>query len=274
VTRVLVAGQGEGEQRTILERADAAAETGYGPYGRRETFIDQRQTDDADELTQAGDKALAEGAAGSTVTAVPGDSQTMRYPQDWTVGDTVAIVVDGREESAQVTSATIVAGTGGITVGAGIGDVQGWDPQAGLRAQTDAVEARLSHLERTAEAGGSALPDSLPAIANPGLTVATGWTLTGQQAFTTWGPLRFLRVAFTRTGATITSTNGNVADTDLGTLPDAWRPPIDIALLASGYKFAVGVRLYTDGRLALVDSAADIATGDWLIVSALYPVFA
>jgi hypothetical protein len=271
VTRVLVAGQGEGEKRTIIERADAAAEAGYGPYGRRETFIDQRQTDDADELTQAGDKALAEGAAGSTVTAVPGDSQTMRYPQDWTVGDTVAIVVDGREESAQVTSATIVAGTGGVTIGAGIGDVQGWDPQAGLRAQTDAVEARVSHLERTAEGGGAGLPDTVPAVTDPGLTAATGWTISDTY-FTVWGPLRFFRARFTRTGGDITASNGNVPDTDMGMLPDGWHPPDRLITLATGGSYSAEVLMRDDGDLVLLAAGATIATGDSIQVTTIYPV--
>lgn len=156
LTRAIVAGQGVGEDRTLVEVANAADEAPYGIFGRIEGFIDQRNTDDQLELTQSGQEAILEGASGLAVQAIPGDDQTMAYPQDWGLGDVLGLVVDDTEATAQVTGVTILINASvGVRVGASIGDVQGWDPQAPIRRELKAQDERVSNLERNLEAGTS-----------------------------------------------------------------------------------------------------------------------
>lgn len=177
VSRVIVAGQGQGDQRTFLERSNPAAETGWGPFGRTEVYLDQRQTDDPVELAQAGDKALADGAGSASMTAIPGDDSTMAWPQNWDVGDTVTVVSEGDEYPAQVTSVTLIANREGIRVAAGIGDVQGWTPQSAVEAAQAATEARVSALERNAEVdsrGGRLAGEVIPWA---GIGIPVGWLL-------------------------------------------------------------------------------------------------
>jgi len=154
LTRAIVAGQGEGALRKFVERTSAtaiAAEVAAGPWGRIETFLDQRNTNDDTELAQAGDKAIAEHAAATSVVAVPSDDQTMRWPQDWDQGDTVGVVVEGQETKATVSSVTILVNREGARVGAAIGPVQAYDPLAGVSADLDATTERVSSLERNSE---------------------------------------------------------------------------------------------------------------------------
>lgn len=151
LTTAIVAGQGEGVDRTILEVSSTDPDVAlYGPHSRVEGFKDQRNTDDPDELLQAALEALAEGGPALAVTAVPGDDSTMAYPLDWNLGDRITVVVDAQETEAQVTGAIILLDQGGVRVGASIGDVKGWDPQATLRRQQNDTTKRVDALERAA----------------------------------------------------------------------------------------------------------------------------
>lgn len=143
-TRALVAGQGEGSARTIVERSNPTAESVWGRWGRSEEFIDQRQTDDSGELAQRGDEALAEGAGGVVLRVVPGSDETMRWPGDWQVGDLVGVVVtEGGsvvEVPTRVRSVSVLVGRDGVVVGAGVDD-----PPSGrsLSARVEALEASV-----------------------------------------------------------------------------------------------------------------------------------
>src|SRR5690606_39291825 len=75
-TAAIVAGQGEGTARTIIERAVAAS-----PWGRIESFVDRRDTDDMAELRAAGDSALAEGAERTDLAAEAIDLPDPRLPR-------------------------------------------------------------------------------------------------------------------------------------------------------------------------------------------------
>lgn len=144
VSRAVVAGQGEGSARTLIERVNAGAEAAWGRWGRVERFFDQRQTDDQSELEQRGDEALLEGAGGAVLAVVPGSDQTMRWPDDWTVGDLVAVVVtdgpDVVELPTRVQSVTVVAGRDGVAVGAGVDDPP---PVSSLESRVQALEASV-----------------------------------------------------------------------------------------------------------------------------------
>lgn len=155
VTRPLVAGQGEGAARTLVAPTTPESVAAEAAWGRRiERFIDQRQTDDTTELTQAGLEALAEtGFTRVAVTSVTGDDQSMRWGRDFGLGDTVAVEVEGTETTSFITGLALVAGPDGVRTGADLGDTSNVDETRAVASRLSSLEGRASSLERTAEAG-------------------------------------------------------------------------------------------------------------------------
>ena len=151
MTRVIVAGQGEGELRTLLEVSTADSVTAESEWGRRiETFKDQRQTNDTGELEAAAtDDLTVDGATRVTMGAIPADETTMIYGTDWSLGDIVTAVIEGVETVSTVTEAKIVAGPGGARIGFSLGDSLLLDTGRALTAAVDATADRVSALERT-----------------------------------------------------------------------------------------------------------------------------
>lgn len=180
-TRPIVAGQGEGADRTILERTSAEALAAEAAWGRRiERFVDQRQTDDPGELATAGDEVLAgSGSTVSSVQATPSDDLGAVYGLDWELGDTVAIVVGDAEPKARVSEVTLIVREGLVLLGATLGDPVGFEPEALQTARVSSTESRVSSLERNAEGGGGVV-DTLPAgtiLAWGAETAPGGWLL-------------------------------------------------------------------------------------------------
>jgi len=167
VTRVIVAGQGEGEARTLLAVTDATAAEAETAWGRvLEQFKDQRQTDDPAELLQAGTEALAEaGFTATDVAVVPGEATRRVYGVDWHLGDRVTVVVQGQETSTTVTGALVLDDNAGLRVGMSLGDVSGFTPTAALTARVDDTARRVSALERTVDP--AAEPPPPPPISPP-----------------------------------------------------------------------------------------------------------
>jgi hypothetical protein len=153
VTRVFVAGQGEGIDRTIVEVTTAASLLSEAIWGRIERFIDQRNTDDVAELTQAGLELLA--AEGSTVRSlevVPSSDLADGFGSTWFLGSWVTIVVNETEVRAQIVEVPISISTAGVLVGAVVGDATGFDWESVLSARQQKTESRVSALEQNAEA--------------------------------------------------------------------------------------------------------------------------
>lgn len=155
VTRTIVAGQGEGIERTLIQRTTTDSLSAEGDWGRSiEKWVDQRNTDDTDELNQAGDEPLiASGFTGVAVKAVPADAHTMKFGPDWGLGDLVRVVVEGAEEAALITEVAIVANSAGVEIGAAIGDVSSFAVSTNLQSQVSSVSNRVSALERSTGAG-------------------------------------------------------------------------------------------------------------------------
>jgi microcystin-dependent protein len=155
-TRVIVAGQGEGAGRILLERVSTASTTAETAWGRRiEVFKDSRNTAETDALESAGDELLAgKGKTLEGIKATPSDDQTMAYGVDWGLGDKVTVVI-GAEQIAQiVTEVAIVVTDDGIKVGATVGDpVSVGDPDTVALDASTSQEARISNLERNGTAG-------------------------------------------------------------------------------------------------------------------------
>lgn len=128
LTAAVLFSAGELEQRQATLVQDLDAQDLWGR--RRELLIDQRQTDDPAEITQAGAKALAEGATKVATDFTVADGPDVAYRRDYAVGYRVGVELPGlpgavsdaivreatttvrRDEDDQV---SIVVGTPGAT---------------------------------------------------------------------------------------------------------------------------------------------------------------
>lgn len=85
----IVAGQGEGAARTIVERWTGGAEpTGIN---RREMFVDARDLDAIDALEVRGDAKLAETDVPDTFSIEVNPTGSFRYGEHWGLGDLVTV---------------------------------------------------------------------------------------------------------------------------------------------------------------------------------------
>ena len=171
LTRAIVAGQGEGTERTIIEVTTPLSLASEAVWGRIERFIDQRQTNDTAELTQAGLEALAdEGSVVTSLQVVPSSAMAAGFGVSWFLGSFVTVVVGGQEIKAQVTEVPISITSAGVLVGAVVGDPTGFDWESVLAAKQSRTESRVSALERTAEAASLAnfyTRDQLALVVSP-----------------------------------------------------------------------------------------------------------
>lgn len=87
---VIVGGQGEGAERTILEKSDNAS---IAKYGRIESFIDQRNTDDLTELQQSMDEELSSKAQKTSLSISPIDTENIAFGRDYNLGDKVSVLI-------------------------------------------------------------------------------------------------------------------------------------------------------------------------------------
>ena len=159
-THAIVAGQGEGIERTMIMRSTTDSEAASTAWGRRiERFIDQRQTDSVTELQGAGDDSLS--GDGKTITAfevTPNPNLNLVYGVDWTVGAKVTVVIQGQETVAIVTEVPISISSDGVLVGAVVGNPSGFTWEATVDAKTSDLETRLAQLEANAESAVVGVP--------------------------------------------------------------------------------------------------------------------
>lgn len=158
LSRAIVAGQGEGSDRTFVEVDTAQSLAAETLWGRRiETFIDQRNTAVTAELEQAGLEALAEsGATVTSVDVVPSSDSTMRYGIDWNLGDSVTVVVGGQEVFAVVTQVALSVESDGVRIGATVGQPTGVDYDALVAKKQTTTTKRVNALERKESGSGGA----------------------------------------------------------------------------------------------------------------------
>lgn len=170
VTRVVVAGQGEGVARQFVERTTTDSTAAEAAWGRRiEVFKDQRNTDNTTELQQAGDKLLLDaGFTATAVKAIPADAINMMYGKDWEIGDTVGLVTFGQETKAVVTAAVILVNKETVSVGASIGDVTGFDASNAQAKRVEDTARRVDALEKSTPKNAFGIVDlSDVAVASP-----------------------------------------------------------------------------------------------------------
>lgn len=91
-TYVYGGGEGEGNDRTIVEGQDT---TGVAEWGRIERFLDARQQEDDPDVSQQISTALSENAARVGLEITPVDTTNLKYGTHYELGDKVSVVVDG-----------------------------------------------------------------------------------------------------------------------------------------------------------------------------------
>ena len=160
VTRAIVGGQGEAEQRKFIEVSTEDSELAETTWGRRiEVFKDSRNTNDDDDLEQAGLELLIDdGKTIVEMSVVPSDDINMKYGQDWFLGDKVTVVANEIEAVAVVTEIGISIGSDGVRIGATVGTPVALDFEAKLLAKQQNHANRISSLERASTGYGVNTP--------------------------------------------------------------------------------------------------------------------
>ncbi|MEV1321952.1 siphovirus ReqiPepy6 Gp37-like family protein [Micromonospora arborensis] len=148
-TAAIVGGKDEGTSRVIVERVDTAA---AAVWGRLETFVDRRQSDDTEvdtaELDQAGDEALARGAATARLSSVTVDTPDQAFGVHYQLGDRVSVELNSGVEVADVVRAVhlqVTPGAGEV-VTALVGSQEASSDPLWLRYMRD-LARRLAGLE-------------------------------------------------------------------------------------------------------------------------------
>lgn len=149
-TRVIVAGQGEMVDRTFRMVTTEQSLAAESEWGRRiERYKDQRQTDDDDELDDAGLEVLEdEGFTAVAAQVVPIDDTDQEMGRDWGLGDRVTVIVNDQELTSIVTGLIVKADSDGLRYGAVLGDPTGFSRQAAVDKKAADLAARLGALER------------------------------------------------------------------------------------------------------------------------------
>ncbi|AVR56760.1 minor tail protein [Microbacterium phage Elva] len=149
-SEVLVLGQGQGEDRTVLRVTSTEATAEAAAWGIRwEHVKDQRNTDDPVELQQAGDEIIADqGTTVNSLKVVPSDTPGMALGRDWYRGDLITVVVDGQETQAVVTQVATSITSAGVIRQATVGDPVGFNFDAKIASKVKDVEKRVGQIER------------------------------------------------------------------------------------------------------------------------------
>jgi hypothetical protein len=187
ITRAIVAGQGEAEQRRFIEVATTDSAAAESDWGRRiEIFKDRRDSEDDAELIQAGLELLVdEGKTIVEMSVTPSDEINMKYGQDWFLGDKVMVVANEIEASAVVTEVGISIQSDGVRIGATVGTPVALNFEAKLLAKQQNNDERISNLERNEALSGIPIRGQVSrqtsgtiTIASAGAYVSTGLTAT------------------------------------------------------------------------------------------------
>ena len=121
VTRVLVAGQGQGAARTLKLMEGNSNEWGVNVL----QFQDRRDTDDIAELEQAGTDTLREGQESASIKIEAVDLPHLRFGHDYRVGDIITVEVGGRAKVTDVLQTAELSWDGsGRSVKLQVGPVQ------------------------------------------------------------------------------------------------------------------------------------------------------
>jgi hypothetical protein len=150
LTRAIVGGSGTAVDRVFIEATTSDSVASETAWGRRiESFVDERGTDSAGQLNQAGFEALVDdGKTRVTMQVTPSDTNTMLYGSDWGLGDTITVVANNVEATAVVYEIGLSIQADGVYLLATVGNPTPQQFESQLVATQAAHETRISNLER------------------------------------------------------------------------------------------------------------------------------
>jgi hypothetical protein len=96
---IIVGGGGEGKDRILLNKSD---NTSIATYDRWESFKDQRDTSDLEELNQSLDEELANGTEQYSFNFTPIDTPQLSFGTHYGLGDKVSIVLTQPNEQVDI----------------------------------------------------------------------------------------------------------------------------------------------------------------------------
>lgn len=152
VTRVVVAGTGQGTERTVFMVTAEASFIAEALWNQvRVDYLDVRSTSEVEQLTQYAMNRLEDGGiATAAVQFKPVDTEQIQFGRDYQLGDMVAVVVDGIEVVDIVQQVTVKMNASGVTTSISIGN-----PEAVATSIADLIikrqrqaQQRISQIER------------------------------------------------------------------------------------------------------------------------------
>lgn len=152
-------------------------------HRRVERFVNQQQTEDLDESTQAALEVLAaEGLTSTAGKVTPVDDSSMLYGRDYRLGDRIGVVIDSVEYVAPIVGIVFKANADGVRLGLVVGDIEkalsntlkmasktsirGGVTSAVQAATIAAADARATAKAAAAEAAATAVADAAQATAD------------------------------------------------------------------------------------------------------------
>jgi hypothetical protein len=180
LTRAIVGGAGEALDRLFREVNTTESSAAEVSWGRRiEQFVDDRGSQEIDQLDQKGLEALVdEGKTRVSMSVTPSDAITMLYGVDWGLGDTVTVVVNDLEATAVVYEVGIGIQADGVYLAATVGNPTPLEFESKLVSTQTEHEARISNLERH---------EPLPAMGQVSRTTTGTVTITTAGTYVTTG---------------------------------------------------------------------------------------
>jgi len=151
VTRAIVAGAGELEERLFYEGTLTQSTDAETAWGRRiERLVDARSSKTTADLDQKADEALIDdGKTRVALTLTPTDDNTMLYGVDWDLGDTLSATVGSTIVDAVVYTVAISVKPDGVYLAAEIGKPTPTTYESDLGVAARFADKRLNEIERT-----------------------------------------------------------------------------------------------------------------------------
>lgn len=150
VTRAIVGGAGEAEERLFYEGTSAQSTGAETEWGRRiERFVDARNTQESAEFVQHANEALIDdGKTKVALTVTPTDDGTMLFGDEWGLGDTLTVTAGSITTTAVVYTVALSVQADGVYIAAEVGKPLAMGFEERLASETLAQTRRLSEIER------------------------------------------------------------------------------------------------------------------------------
>jgi hypothetical protein len=160
LTRAIVGGAGEAEERLFYEGTSATSLTAETEWGRRiEKFVDARNVQENAEFVQHASEALVDnGKTKVSLTVTPTDDGSMLFGDEWGLGDTLTVVAGSIVTTAVVYTVALSVQVDGVYIAAEVGKPLAADFEQKLAEQTVQQTKRISEIERNTTGYGVVTP--------------------------------------------------------------------------------------------------------------------